>query len=388
MQNVSDHVAIQLLDLLPTPPSEDIKTRAKAILPGLTNLLIWARLRNWWWQWILGIFVAIGGLMGTILLMNQNELLEAQNIKIDSQTNLMQKQTELAQQQMSLSEASRRSALVVLMSNIMDKVDREIESQQKRLSFKQKEKREYKLSKSLIGQIAALSHSFKPYRYMEGDSLIKQPLSPERGQLLITITLLPLDTFTLKKIYQTTTLQNADLQNAFLAGTYLSGAYLIGADLSGAHLIKANLSGAYLIETNLSEAYLIGAYLSGADLSGADLSGADLSGANLSGANLSGANLSGAHLIETNLSGADLSGADLSRAYLSGADLSRAYLGGADLSEAYLIEMNLSGADLSITQLSKSKNLYNCENLHDTLKLPLQQSHPQLFQDPLQEEEE
>lgn len=277
-QRVTDALTDRLADTLLRDVAPDVRQRVRHVLPRLANWFIWSRFRNWWWQWVLGIFVSLGGLTGTLLLMNQNELLEAQNIKIDSQTELMN-------QQMFLSEASRRSALVVLMSNIMDKVDTEIESQQKGLSFKQKEKRKYKLSQSLIGQIAALSYSFKPYRYMEGGSLIEKPLSPERGQLLITLTLLPLDTATLKKIYQSATFQWADLQDA--------------------------------------------------DLEKADLRGVILSSANLREVNLSGANLSGA---------------------------------------------NLSEADLSINQLSKSKNLYNCENLHDTLKLPLQQSHPQLFQ--------
>ena len=62
--------------------------------------------------------------------MNQNDLLKAQNLKIDDQTTLLKSQTEVAKRQMLLEEASRRSNLVVLMSNIMDKVDREIEAQQ------------------------------------------------------------------------------------------------------------------------------------------------------------------------------------------------------------------------------------------------------------------
>jgi uncharacterized protein YjbI with pentapeptide repeats len=441
-QRVTDALTDRFADTLLRDVDSGVRDRVRHVLPRLANWFIWSRFRNWWWQWVLGIFVSLGGLTGTLLLMNQNELLEAQNIKIDSQTNLMrkqtelaQKQTELAQQQMSLSEASRRSALVVLMSNIMDKVDREIESQQKRLSFKQKEKRKYKLSQSLIGQIVALSHSFKPYQYMEMDSLIEWPLSPERGQLLITLSLLPLDTATLHKVYKSATFESADLKNAVLNKAYLSRANFSGANFSGADFNEADLSGA-----NLSGADLIGADLSRADLRGADLSGAilvwvglrganlsdailidadlteailvktDLSGAILRGADFSGANLAGADLNEAVLCGVFLGrdgweGADLSDANLRGADLRGADLRGADLrgadfiSEgANLLEANLSGADLneadlneanlSINQLSKSKSLYQCRDLHDTLKLPLQKSHPHLFQKPKEDEYE
>jgi uncharacterized protein YjbI with pentapeptide repeats len=428
-QRVTDALTVRFADTLLRDVDSGVRDRVRHVLPRLANWFIWSRFRNWWWQWVLGIFVSLGGLTGTLLLMNQNKLLEEQNIKIESQTKLMN-------QQMLLSEASRRSALVVLMSNIMDKVDKEIERQQEVLSFEQKEKRKYQLSQSLIGQIAALSHSFKPYRYMEGDSLIESPLSPERGQLLITLTLLPLDTFTLKKIYQSATFESADLQNAVLSGAHLRGANLSKANLSKADLKKANLS-----LSNLSLAYLRGAYLSEADLSRTDLSEADLQftflikvnlslanlggaylsdavleGANLTDAKLGGAKLRGANLLKVDLTKADLRDADLrdaslrdavlvaailERADLSRADLSRANLGGArlggtnlrntnlgdanlqwaNLGNANLWGTNLSGAKVTVNQLSESKSLFECKNLHDSLRIPLQKSHPHLFQE-------
>ena len=124
--------------------------------------------------------MSLGGLTGTLLLVNQNELLQNQN--------------QLIKNQMSLEEASRRGALVMLMSNIFDKVDDEIAEQKAEMSVWQIEitdSTKYSLSQSLIGQIAALSYSFKPYKFMDGDTMIGRPLSPERGQLLVTICGLP-----------------------------------------------------------------------------------------------------------------------------------------------------------------------------------------------------
>lgn len=118
-QRVSDLLLDRGADKLFSEAPAEIRQKVKDILPRLANWFVWGRLRNWWWQWILGIFVALGGLTGTVLLMNQNELLQNQNT--------------LIQRQMLLEEASRRSALFVLMSNIMDKVDAEIENQKKRL---------------------------------------------------------------------------------------------------------------------------------------------------------------------------------------------------------------------------------------------------------------
>jgi uncharacterized protein YjbI with pentapeptide repeats len=390
-QKVSDALTDRFAEQLLKDVPADVRQRVRFVLPRLANWFVWSRFRNWWWQWVLGIFVSLGGLTGTLLLMNQNALLEAQNVKIDSQTILMQKQTELAQRQMSLEEASRRSALVVLMSNIMDKVDREIENQQKGLSQSQKEKIRYRLSQSLIGQIAALSHSFKSYRYMEGDTLIERPLSPERGQLLMTLTLLPLDTATLNKVYQSATFQEADLKMAILDGAYLSGVDLNGADLSMASLNDVNLSEASLTSADLSNTSLHranlysamldqGAGWGPARLDGAMLLGANLSGAYMVGTDLGGANLSGAFIIGTDLSGANLGGA-----FFGAMDYTDVPLGEANLREANLEFADLREADLSINQLSKSKSLFECHNLHDSLKTPLEQSHPHLFQKPKEE---
>jgi len=347
-QRVSDVITERVADrVLADLPLEE-RARIKHILPRLANWFFWGRLRNWWWQWILGIFVSLGGITGTMLLMNQNELLSNQNA--------------LIQRQMSLEEASRRSALVVLMSNIMDKVDREIENQQKSLTEKQKESRKYKLSQSLIGQIAALSHSFKPYRYLNGDTLIANPLSPERGQLLITLALLPLDTVTFDNIYMPTTFETAALGSTYLRGAYLSNANLSEADLSeadifnanlrNANLFKANLSGAHLSEADLNSADLNSANLSGAHLSGAELNFADLRNVDLRGANLREANLENTLLLETNLEKANLQEAnlyyaDLFKANLRGADLSRANLRKTNLCEADLRGANMCKADLS-----------------------------------------
>ncbi|AEE50132.1 pentapeptide repeat-containing protein [Haliscomenobacter hydrossis] len=286
-QKFSKAIINYLIDNLPQNVYQGDRGLAKNLAHTLSNLLIWGRLRNWWWNWLMSIFVAIGGLAGTLLLVNQNELLQNQN--------------QLIKNQMSLEEASRRGALVMLMSNIFDKVDREIERQWDTMKAVTDYTR-FSLSQSLIGQIAALSQAFKPYRFMVGDTLIGRPLSPERGQLLVTITILPLDTMTLEKIYRQSTFEKADLM-----GANLMGADLIEADLIEANLIEANLRGADLRGADLMEADFGGAYLMGADLREADLRGADLRGADFIVANLREANLSWANLREANLMGADLS---------------------------------------------------------------------------------
>ncbi|MFN0214309.1 MAG: pentapeptide repeat-containing protein, partial [Saprospiraceae bacterium] len=290
------------------------------------------------WQFTLTFIVAC---VGTWLLLNQNDLLGSQN-------SLLKNQNTLIQHQMSLEEASRRSALVMLMSNIMDKVDDEIKEQKNALRSKGISKTavdtmKFSLSQSLIGQIAALSHSFKPYKFMDGDTIISKPISPERGQLLITLTRLPLDTSTLNKIFQGSTFAESDLREAKLRGASLTGADLNGADLKGADLGEADMGeadmgGADLKGANLSKANLSKAYLNDTDLKWAEffetvLIEADLRRADLRNVELGGAHLSGAHLSEANLRGADLMWMDF-----CGVDLMDADLRGANLREANLNE--------------------------------------------------
>ena len=335
----------------------------------------------------IGIFAMIAALIPVMflaiqafLLRNQNELLKSQNDRIDRQNNLL--------------EAERRSSLVFLMSNVLDKVDEEIKEQKKARNIETvnvPDSVKFALSKPLINRIVALSRAFRPYRMLENDTLSANLVSPERGQLFIALMENQLDHLT-----QNTIVRRGDFSQAIIGEIQLEGANIHAASLTSANLSGANLSGAYLRFSNLVHANLSGANLDDdADLSDANLSGANLSGANLSGAYLfdaflsdaflSSANLSGAYLNGANLSGANLSGANLfeanlSRAYLMGANLSRAYLMGA-----YLDSANLSGANLSriqgvnSEQLQQAKSLFKCKNLDPKLERELKANRPCLF---------
>jgi uncharacterized protein YjbI with pentapeptide repeats len=275
---------------------------------------------------------------GTWLILNQNGLMENQN--------------KLIQQQMFLDEASRRGALITLMSNIMDKVDDEIKEQRSELLKKGISKSaadtlKYSLSQSLIGQIAALSHSLKPYRFIEEDTLLSQSYSPERGQMLILISLLPLDEKTLKSIFSTSTFRRSHLYSSNFYKSKFHKAVLSGSILTVSRFSFADLSKADLSWTNLSYCVAYNVNLSGADLRIADLRSAILTEANLTGANLTEANLTGANLTRANLTGADL-----------------------------------TGAKVTSKQLSNVSTLYDVQNLNDSIKIILTQSHPQLFQKP------
>ena len=269
-------------------------------------------------QLIFTMAAFVGGLLTTMLLIQQNQLITTQNKFIKEQS--------------SLSEGARRSSLVFLMGEIMQAVNEELKGKSNK-PYSQ----ERKLSPQLIARIIALSHSFKPYRYLDADTLISKPLSPERGQLLLNIAYLKLDaTETLKEIFEGSNFREADLS---------------GADLNGAELSRADLSGADL---------------SGADLRGADLRGADLSGADLRGADLSGADLDGADLSGADLRGADLRGTDLRVSFW---DENTLFLGAVSLDGANLSGADLNGATVGINseinwfEYLKKDSVIGCEQI-------------------------
>ena len=266
------------------------------------------------------------------LLFNQNQLINKQNEFIATQTKRLDQQTHLQ-------EAERRSALVFLFSNIMDAVYQEL-----REDVEVKGKRD--LTPQLIGRIIALSTRLKPYRYLQGDTLTSESLSPERGQLLVSLVESQLDSITMDQIYQKADFRDADLGGANLTRAYLRGTNLTRAYLTRAYLLYANLRGANLRGANLIEANLIEANLTGANLTGANLIGAYLIGANLTGSNLREANLREADLREADLFEVDLRIAYLIGANLTGANLTGSNLTGSDLIEANLREANLREADL------------------------------------------
>jgi uncharacterized protein YjbI with pentapeptide repeats len=264
---------------------------------------------------------------------------------MESQTNLMIGQTNLMITQNNLEEANRRSSLVFSFSNIMDQVNEEL---------KNEKNTKRSLSPQLIGRISALAQGLKPYRYLENDSLITKPLSPERGQLLLALINSKLDTLTYGKIYSTTPFSHADLQEAKLDNAYLKRIVLREANLSNADLIDANLRNVDLRNANLNDADLTIADLRNADLNGADLNGADLNGADLNGADLRNADLRNAYLRNAYLSAAYLRNAYLRNADLSYANLSYANLIRADLTLADLTLADLTLADLTLADLSFS----------------------------------
>ena len=163
------------------------------------------------------------------LFQDQNQLVQSQNMLMDSQNERLKLQNNLI-------EADRRSSLVFLMSNILDKVDSEISIQ------KNDDPNDYGyfLSDPLMGRIIALSRAFKPYRILGEDTLSSELYSPERGQLFIALMECNLDT-SIQQILVTKgdfsfapvgkiEMDKANFSNANFQKSIFSGSKFFGAD--------------------------------------------------------------------------------------------------------------------------------------------------------------
>ncbi|MFK7925429.1 MAG: pentapeptide repeat-containing protein [Bacteroidia bacterium] len=250
-----------------------------------------------------------------------------------------------------------RNNLGSLIGNLLDKVETELADP----SFGQ-------LSDKTIARIAAVSEAFKPAGEVISDSLGNENYSLERGQLLLALSYIEMDSNSFGRIKAKVSFAGADLAGADWAGINLRGADLRGANLreanlAGAKLDKADLRSANFWNANLSKASLQAVYLNRADLRWANLNEADLRWAVLNGADLSNAKLKNANLKsasfrwaiarsalfnEATVSCVDLKGTDLRDANLSQCDLRETDLGstnlsGADLRKANLVEANMKG---------------------------------------------
>lgn len=354
------------LALRDTTLSPEDKERAKAFAPRAASFILWRNVRNWWFRILVAILVAIGGLATTILLVNQNKLLETQNQKIEIQTSLM--------------EAERRSALVLLMSNVLSDVKDEIKEQKERAeevssdSLVSLEEKGYALSEPLVGRIAALSQGFLPYRLLQGDTLTEKEYSVERGQLLLSLVNSRIDTLSIINICK-----HVIFRSSYLPEADLEGANLGGVDLGGSQLREAKLFGANFHNADLNSANLHKTFLGGANLSKANFSRAKLAYSALDEVNLSGANMLDAKFHWISLRDANLSRANLNGSYFSNVDLRE-----ANLHEAYLVDVDLRHSDLrgakhlEIAQLLSSRCLYQTKGIEEW-KAELEKEKPCLF---------
>jgi len=194
------------------------------------------------------------------LFSNQNILLQNQNAKIE--------------QQIVLTEAERRSSLIFLMSNILDKLDEELKNSAGR-----------EISDELSARIIALSNAFEPYHFFDNGKITSKPLSPERGQLLVALLSSNIneDIF-IEKISTKANFSYSNLKNVKLHSKNLDGFNLEYSDFENADFQGSSLQMTNLRNCNISNAIFRNCDFSGANLLNSTLDSTDLRESNFEGA--------------------------------------------------------------------------------------------------------
>lgn len=281
-QTVAIGLSRAAINYFPMGLTPEEKERLKNDVPVFLQMRFMQGINNFIARIFIGAFAAAFGLLGTTVLMKQNEKLDLQNEKIEVQNNRIIQQTYLQ-------EADRRSSLIFLFSDVINDMNAEL-SQENRT-----------LSNALIGRIVNLSRAFKPYYYLDGDSLTTKLKSPERGQLLLALLESELDTQTYKVIFQ-----RSDFSYAELEGFDLSFKYLDWINLKYAHLDNANFENSSVRLSNLSFASCKNANFQSADLTLSDLIGTNFTNANLIMAILNACNATSIVLDSADIRGSDL----------------------------------------------------------------------------------
>ena len=265
--------------------------------------------------------------------------------KIETQSNLIVAQSETI-------TALEQGNLMALVATVLAAADTELAQSSNR-----------SLSQAIIDRIADLSHSLKPYRQVTKDSIATQELSRERGQLLLSLTKMNIDSASFAQIKKIATFEYADLRDAHLANMDLSGINLARANLEGAALLGSSLEYANLEEANLKRSQLSSSSLKNAKLKLINLDWANLSqvnisevrlvGASLKSANLIGADLTGTYISYTNFRGANLIKANFTNTHIDIVDFSQANLTEAILDNLIIKRVNFTNVNFENTIVNK-----------------------------------
>lgn len=179
------------------------------------------------------IALGSGGLVAVLTLM----FLSRQTDAIENQTTILDQQTKLL-------EASRRSSQVFIMGEVLSDVHMELENP---LNAKRT------LSSAIIGRIIAVSRSMKPYYYLVDDSLINWPISPERGQLMISLLESSIDSTTLSYILSEASFDFSELSFYAFDGDDMSEVDLSGSDLSDSEFRNLTIDKGMYTATNFED---------------------------------------------------------------------------------------------------------------------------------------
>jgi hypothetical protein len=115
--------------------------------------------RRWSIQAAIALLLALGGLVGSALLVRQIALLREQNLKLEAQTTLLREQNGKLDQQTITAEAQRRAALSAEAFALIHAIGAEAQS------------------RSVIARVVALTRAATPFYYVRVDAYVGETAS-------------------------------------------------------------------------------------------------------------------------------------------------------------------------------------------------------------------
>ncbi len=227
---------------------------------------VWISYRRWVIFVFYSLFIGFAGLLGSVLIYNQNRIIERQDVLLREQNGLISTQT------IALTSIEKRNSNLTQLNNVINSIDDELKS-----DYGSNATRD--LSPELIGRISALTNLFKPYKAIEDDTL-SQTISLERGQLLIYLVNSNLSKETYDNIYSQSDFSYSELRNATLNNRYFKRVRLNNSRIEQAYLNNSDFSNAELKNVNFKRTSNQFTKFDGANIRNSNFQKALLDGAN------------------------------------------------------------------------------------------------------------
>lgn len=208
------------------------------------------------WHVVIAVALLFASTIQGFLFYKQNLLITEQNNRLEQQNSII--------------ESERRSSLVLLFSNILDAMDNELKE-----DIGIKEVRD--LSPQLIGRIISLSKQLKPYYFFDNGTITKDKISPERGQLFISLFYARLDQETYLEILSNGDFEYSDLANTKFDSLNIPAVNLSNSNFQGTEIRNSDLRALSCENCNFKNAKIEKCILFRSNLKNASFVGSRLS---------------------------------------------------------------------------------------------------------------
>lgn len=366
---------------------DDATDAAKNFAEMVLARYAWLTTRRWIVGSITGMLAAIAALAGSTLLFQQNKLLSDQSVLISDQTKRLDDQNFLLETQISLAEAERNALIAPEILNIAEAIGTETSKLRQEMPDNEIYVLE-DLSPGLRGRIVALTNLARPYRYLVSDeidpsdqmavlrkaladrpdalnnqsiiegevlekskvSLIDQPISPERGQILSILLGSGIrDTEWLS--FRGADFTFAELQMKTLGLMSYRHAIMSFADFTDMSLIEIQFGAAELYHTRFTGSLVKDCNFSGIASKDIALPFTAAPGIDYLKTGLTGAKFQSSTIIDSSFRNAFGLVMDFENAALSGVSFDNAALAGSIFKNSLLLDVDFAGAELQSIDL-------------------------------------